>query len=204
MHFGKYNFNKPEHDVQLWICDVQEIFSGKLLNEEYFFFIVKLLAEFALIVGLTIKVTEQYPEKLGPTHCDLRKILPSDQRYIGKTKFSMTQCLQCGPEPPKDEYRPQYIALCGIEAHICIYQTAMDLIELNHKVIIIVDGVTSQRRFERDEAFKTFYSHPKIMTMTFESFVYAFMKDKEHPKFKEVLCLVKKLAREYPHGGDEF
>jgi len=186
---------------ELWICDVQEIFSGKLLNEDYFFFLVKTLAEFAQITGMKIKVTEQYPERLGPTHPALKAVLSHvEVEYLAKTKFSMVT--DEGRNDPVAN--PTYIVLCGIEAHICIYQTAMELKAKGYTPVIIVDAVTSQRRFQRNEAFKAFYADPHILTMTFESFVYAFMEDKNHHKFREILGLVKKVSLEYPTGGDEY
>lgn len=101
----------------------------------------------ANILGLPVITTEQYPKALGATVPELREVLPASSSIVAKTRFSMltpevSELLQQKPLISQ-------VLLCGIEAHVCVLQTTLDLIESGYEVHIITDAVSSQRVGDR-------------------------------------------------------
>jgi nicotinamidase-related amidase len=80
--------------------------------------------------------------------------LDPNQKVFAKKKFSMVDepILQYIEQEASFKGRKQAV-LYGIEAHVCVLQTALDLIEKDYEVHIVADGVSSQRKFDRDVAF---------------------------------------------------
>eukprot|EP01130_Rhizamoeba_saxonica_P016208 TRINITY_DN744_c0_g1_i2.p1 TRINITY_DN744_c0_g1~~TRINITY_DN744_c0_g1_i2.p1 ORF type:complete len:113 (-),score=24.28 TRINITY_DN744_c0_g1_i2:99-437(-) len=82
------------------------------------------------------------------------------------------------------------VVLFGIEAHVCVQQTALDLKERGLNVHVLVDGTSSQRSFDRKYAFKRLENSGVILT-TSESVLFELLKDSTHPKFKEISKILK-------------
>ena len=82
------------------------------------------------------------------------------------------------------------IILYGIEAHVCIQQTALDAMEAGYNVHLLVDGVSSQRELDRSIALKKLEISGVIMTTT-ESMIFELMRDQQHPNFKLILPTLK-------------
>ncbi len=101
-------------------------------------------------LALPIVVTEQYTKGLGPTLPSLRDALGSDYRPLEKMSFSC-----CGDKPFLAELEKtgrQQILVCGIEAHVCVYQTAIDLLDQGYRVYLVADAVGSRAAANRDLA----------------------------------------------------
>ena len=80
--------------------------------------------------------------------------------------------------------------LFGIEAHVCVQQTTLDLLERGYNVHLVLDGVSSIREHDRNVAIKRL-SEAGAVTTTSESLIFELMRDAKHPKFKEVLEVIK-------------
>ena len=141
----------------------------------------------ATALSIPVITTEQNPTRLGSTVAEL--CLPSPA--IPKTRFSMltNEVLRT----LSDE--TCHVVLCGIEAHVCIAQTAHDLLREGFKVHIVVDGVSSQRRGDRAIALSALASAGAQLTST-EAVAFALLGDAAHPSFKEVQRLVMTHSRE--------
>ena len=86
----------------------------------------------------------------------------------------------------------QSIILCGVETHICILQTALDLLRHGFTVYIVRDAVASQRLFDHDTAIQRLTSlSNKIILTTVESIIYELLQDARHPSFKSILAIIK-------------
>jgi len=146
---------------------------------------IKLIKTFK-ILGFPILITEHV--KLGDT---LSEIKVFSDRIIKKSSFS---CLRCD-----DFYRefkrinPRRVVLIGIEAHICVLQTALDLIGEGCEVYVALDCIGSRREFEREVAVMRMIQEG-VKVCTSESVIYEFMETSEHEKFKDVLEIVKEYA----------
>ncbi|KAF9954471.1 Isochorismatase domain-containing protein 1 [Mortierella alpina] len=113
---------------------------------------------------------------------------------ITKTKFSMYV-----PEVVEELKGVKTVVLFGIEAHVCILQTAMDLLENNYDVLVLVDGVSSTNAFEIEPALNHIKSAGGFVT-TSESVLFQLIGDSNHDKFKAVSDLVKR-TRETTAGN---
>ena len=112
----------------------------------------------------------------------------SNVSIIPKTKFSMYV-----PEVEsklKENTNLAHILLCGIETHVCVYQTATDLIEKGYNVHIVVDCVSSQREADRAVGIAKLQSIGCQLT-TVEMALFELLGDAKHENFKEVSNVVK-------------
>ena len=111
-----------------------------------------LMVQAAEELHVPILVTEQSPKKLLETSTALRKALPEHTPVFEKTSFTMIT-----PEVSdqlNDMEQLKSVVLLGIEAHICVFQTALDLLELGYDVHIVTDACSSQRDMDRLVAFE--------------------------------------------------
>ena len=130
---------------------------------------------------------EQIPDKLGPTIPELAKLLP-EQSPIAKSAFSC-----CGePEFMKalDESGRKQILVVGIEAHICVYQTAMDLHEAGYDVEVVADAVSSRTKQNKNIALDKLGKAGVGITCT-EMALFELMKTADAPQFRSVAKLIK-------------
>jgi len=171
----------------LVIVDVQEKLISFMSRESLLVNnLVRLIKSFAAL-KIPIILTEQYPEKLGNTIKDLATLLNSPT-IISKKSFS------CWPEKDfqnlvKSWNRPNII-LAGIETHVCVYQTAMDLIGNSYNVHLVADAVSSRSDLNKEIAVQRMINEGVKLTST-EMSLFELLKIAEGTTFKEVLKIVK-------------
>jgi nicotinamidase-related amidase len=142
----------------------------------------------ANILGLPIIATEQYPKALGSTVTELKDVLPASASIIAKTRFSMIT-----PEVHdllKQKSVVSQVLLCGIEAHVCMLQTTLDLLESGYEVHIVVDAASSQRTTDRAAGLHR-AAQSGAFLVTSEMALFQLMQDATAPKFKEISKLVQ-------------
>ena len=109
----------------------------------------------ALALNVPILASEQYPKGLGPTVPLLRGLLP--EASVGeKEHFSCVQAACFEGKPGADA---AHVVLCGVEAHVCVLQTALDLSAANRKVFVVADCVGSRKPADRDIALVRMRDH---------------------------------------------
>ena len=145
------------------------------------------LASAARLLDVRCVLTEQYPQGLGPTAAELAELLPPAH---AKTAFS---CLGCGPvaalvDAPAPRVRA--VVLCGFETHVCISQTALDLLARGTWVFIAVDAVAARHAIDHETALRRLESAGAILTTT-EGILFEWLRDAAHPQFKAVQALVR-------------
>jgi nicotinamidase-related amidase len=179
------------NEAILVVVDVQEKFMPVLFEPQRLVSACQLLIGGAKILGLPILVTEQLPEKLGPTVTELREVLGSDYRPIIKAEFSAFA---------NESFRRTFAAtertqliLCGIEAHVCIRQTALDALALGYEVFLVEDAVSSRYEFLYRSGVQSCVEAGAKRTNA-EAVLFELMATAEHPQFREVQNLVKSLA----------
>lgn len=155
------------------------------------------LLKAADVLDIPIFATTQLRAKLGDTCPELRLDTPDGfktKAHADKSRFSMytpevRQALEAlGPEKRE-------CAIVGIESHICVTQTTLDLLANKHKVYIIADGVSSCNREEIPIALARLRSEGAIVT-TSESFLYELMGDAAIPEFKAMAGVVKEFGKQ--------
>jgi len=177
-------------NTALLVCDVQERFRPLIHKMETVINTTKFMTSVAKELNFPIVATQQYTKVFGPTVKDAF----ADPKDIGtlapvfdKKLFSMMteDCYQHLKTLNKTSY-----LLVGIEAHVCLQQTALDLLEEGHDVHIIADGVSSQQSYDREMALRRMESCGAYLT-TAQSAAFMLMGSADHPNFKAVSKLVK-------------
>jgi len=128
----------------LLVIDVQEKLLALLPDRERLLLNLNFLLDAAALFGIQVQATEQYPRGLGATVPELARRLPS---RLDKLAFSCCAL----PEVPRRfwEAGRTQILVAGIEAHVCVLQTALDLLRRDFEVYIAIDAVSS--RFASDK-----------------------------------------------------
>lgn len=147
---------------------------------------IKLIKGFKTL-GLPVYFTEQYPKGLGPTSVQVKEAL-EDAKAIEKMSFS------CSGAPGLfDELQStkiEQIVLCGVESHVCVMQTALDLIATGFQVHVAADAVSSRREFDFNIALNRMRSNGAEVSLT-ESVLFELLEVCGTDQFKAVSKLVK-------------
>ncbi|PMB69767.1 Isochorismatase domain-containing protein 1 [Beauveria bassiana] len=153
-------------------------------NPAIFVVTTEKLLDFAAAASVPVRATTQTTAKLGATVPSVAAHLTTAP--IDKTRFSMVV-----PEVMADLAPGSQIALVGIEAHICITQTALDLRDAGHAVYVIADGVSSCNRQEVVVALDRLRAERGVVVTSSESWMYECLGDAGHPAFKPLITIVK-------------
>lgn len=148
----------------------------------------RLLRSFKLL-ELPVICTEQYPTGLGSTVPELG-VADHDIPVFDKTKFSM--CLPPIEKIIKDK-EVKAIVLCGIEAHVCIQQTALDFLEAGMDVHLVVDACSSRSMTDRMYAFERLRDAGAFLT-TSEAVILGLAGGSCHPSFKQLQKIIWESA----------
>ncbi|KAJ8600048.1 hypothetical protein CTAYLR_001823 [Chrysophaeum taylorii] len=169
------------------VCDIQERFRDVIMGFESLVRSSSFLVRSASTLGVPVVVTEQYPKVFKKTVPD---VLVPEAKVFEKTRFSM-----CTDEVKAhlETLECEAVILCGLEAHVCVLQTTLDLLELGIAVHVCADAVSSQREFDRSVALKRLADSGAAIS-TSESLVFQLVGDAAHPNFKALQPLIKENA----------
>lgn len=174
-------------DSVLVVVDLQPTFLTPIYEAERVLARSKFLCQAARLLGVPILATEQYPERMGGTEPSLLEHLDS---IFGKKAFSCLGSEEFNAALAAVE-RSQ-VVLCGIETHICINQTAHDLLTEEFEVFLATDAI-SARTAEMHKTGVRRMRDEGVVASHSESIVYEWMESADHPAFRDVLKLVKGL-----------
>ena len=139
------------------------------------------------ILGLPILVTQQYTKGLGETIDEIKSVI-NDFKYIEKKDFS------CLDEPVFAEKLAlsgaKNVIICGIESHVCVLQTAIDLKEAGYTPVVVFDCVSS-RSFDNIDLAAERFRYEGILMTSLESILFELTRSAGAPGFKEISKLVK-------------
>lgn len=148
-----------------------------------------ILLQAATLLDIPITLTEQYPQGLGATDESLRARLPAGQAAICKTCFSSAGADDFNARIDSHAGRHQLI-LAGMETHVCVLQTAMDMLGRGYQVFIAEDAVSSRSEANRQNALARLRTAGAVLSNT-ESIVFEWLRDAKHPQFKAISALIK-------------
>jgi len=139
------------------------------------------------LLDIPVIVTEQNPAGLGSTLPEIMSLLPDIEPI---TKFDFSCCKEEAFLRKLDEQKRSQIILCGIETHICVYQTAVELADMDYEVQIATDCVSSRTINNRDTALSRMELEGIMPTST-EMILFEILGTAKHEKFKEISALIK-------------
>jgi len=174
-------------ETALIIIDVQEKLFEKVEDKDRIADSICRLIRFANILGIPIILTEQYPEGLGPTINRIRELVPN-VKPIEKIEFS---CMASREFRRRlSEINVKNLVLTGIEAHICVAQTAIEAITSGYRVYVVYDAISSRHREDKAIAVERMKQHGVYM-VTSEMLMYEVLRRAGTREFKEILELVR-------------
>lgn len=192
------------NDCQLVLVDYQARLMPAIARGDEVLQRTELLAGLAHLLDVPVWGTEQAPERLGPLAPSLRSrcrqvfaktafdacdsgllaALRAPARPAGNAR-SLPKHLQKPPAPPR-----QTIVLAGCETHVCLLQTALGLVEQELDVWVVTDACGSRRDRDRDAALDRLAANG-VELVTAEMVGFEWLRDAQHPRFREALALLK-------------
>jgi len=169
----------------LVVVDVQEKLIGAICDRELVVSNSVRLVRGAEILGMPYWATEQYPRGLGETISELRELIP-----VRPAKLAFHAC--AAPQILEQLYGRQirHVTLAGIEAHVCIAQTALELINLGFRVQVAADAVGSRSKFDWEFALRRL-EHAGVVVSTTEAVLFEWTETADRPQFKAISELIK-------------
>ena len=155
------------------------------------------LMRLADLFSVPVVLTEQYPKGIGPTETSIRATydaLATPKFFLEKTAFGC--CGDSGFETLLQQARPglplakRQIVVAGIEAHVCVMQTVLELLASGHEVHLCWDAISGRGDDYRKHALERMAAAGATLT-NHESVAFEWARDKNHPQFKALSALLK-------------
>lgn len=155
------------------------------------------LMRLADLFAVPVVLTEQYPKGIGPTEASIRAAydaLGTPKFFLEKTAFGC--CGDAGFEGLLQQARPglaparRQIVIAGMETHVCVMQTVLDLLASGHEVHLCWDAVSGRGEEYRKHALDRMAAEGATIT-NHESVAFEWARDKNHPQFKALSALMK-------------
>ena len=181
-------------DTALLVIDVQDKLLPFIPNHAAMVRNIAFLIDGAQLLQMPVTATEQYPKGLGPTTAELARRLPERP---DKTAFSC-----CAIPSVVDGFRraarPK-VVLAGIETHVCVLHTALDLLSLDFRVYVAADAVAGRFALDHDIALRRMERAGAILT-TAETALFEWVGGAGHSQFKAVSQLVQERMKALKGG----
>ena len=174
-------------DTFLLVVDVQDKLARVMHEKEALFESLRKIIKGAQALDIPILWAEQNPKGLGPTVPEVAELL-ADHEPISKLCFSCcgnTRFLQA-----LRRIERRQVLVVGIEAHVCVYQTAMDLVDLGYEVQVVADAVSSRTEGNKQLGLERIRVAGGSLTSV-EIALFELLKVAEGKRFKEILKVVK-------------
>ncbi|KAL8340312.1 hypothetical protein RB601_006414 [Gaeumannomyces tritici] len=202
----------------IFVCDIQEKFRNAIWEFDKVVLTAQKVLKAAQVLSIPIYATTQNRARLGATVPELDRLLaaagPLTREHSDKTRFSMwtpsvqhalardlsssststtTTNTNANAPPPPPPPPTASVAIVGIESHICVTQTALDLLRAGHRVHVLADGVSSCNREEVPLALARLRAEGAVVTSS-EAWLYEVVGDAAAPEFRAIVGLVKESS----------
>src|SRR4051794_1485939 len=165
----------------LAVIDIQERLAAAMPAREAVVRTTGILLEAAGRLGIPVLITEQYPKGLGRTVAELEPRVPGGAVRVEKTAFSGCGALAIS--------RPQ-VVIAGMEAHVCVLQTALELAAEGREVFVVADAVCSRTEANSANALARMQAAGVIVTNV-ESVLFEWLRDAKHDHFRDISKLIR-------------
>jgi len=174
-------------NAALVVIDVQEKLMRVIHERDALVAQLEKLIQGIRALDVPIVWVEQNPQGLGPTVSAVAQHL---EGIAAISKLSFSCCGTHEFADAVDKLARHQIILCGIETHVCVYQTAMDLIQFGHEVEVVADAVSSRTPRNKATALRKLERAGVGITST-EMLLFELLQAAEGPAFKQILRIVK-------------
>jgi len=169
------------------VIDIQERLFPAMFEKEMLLKNALMLIQGLSALKLPLLITQQYTKGLGETIPEIKSVIP-EFSFIEKRDFS------CCDEPAVIEklkdLKTKNIIICGIESHVCVLQTAVDLKDAGLNPLVVMDCVSSRTK-ENIELAKERFRKEGILMTSYESILFELTRSSTAPEFKAISKLVK-------------
>jgi nicotinamidase-related amidase len=169
------------------VVDIQERLVPAMEESEMLIDNCKILVEGLQILGLPLLVTQQYTKGLGGTVPEISSLI-KDFKPIEKREFSC--CDEATVIDKLQELGAKHVIICGIESHVCVLQTAVDLKDAGYVPVVVMDCVSSRSLGNVDLAAERF-RYEGIMMASCESILFELTRSSAAEEFRAISKLVK-------------
>jgi nicotinamidase-related amidase len=177
-----------KNKTALIVVDVQEAFRDVIKKFKKTAKRVATAVEGFQILGIPVVVTEQYPKGLGKTAKEIAEVLGEGTAIFEKTAFS-----SCGASAFLDKLSSLKVTqavLCGLETHVCVNQTAHDLLDHGIQVHLLLDAVCSRSNVNKRAGLEKMFASG-VVPSSVEMALFELMRDARHEQFKQIQALIK-------------
>ena len=174
-------------NTTLLIIDIQGNLAHLMHGKELLFKNVQKLIKGIQILGIPILWVEQNPQGLGPTIPEIANILSNIQPI---SKMSFSSCGNEGFLQTLNALNRKQVLTAGIETHVCVYQTAADIVDIGYEVQVVTDAVSS-RSVENKEIGLQRMRDSGVTLTSVETALFELLKVAEGEQFREILKIVK-------------
>jgi len=174
-------------DTALIVVDVQERLMPSIVDRHRVIANSAILVRMATELGMPHVVTEQYPRGLGRTVQDITSAMADQSRRIEKTRFSAVIELV---QQQLDGWNRGTVLLAGVEAHVCVLQTALDVLAGGRQCFVCSDAVSASQHDQIPHAIRR-WERAGAVTTGVLSAMYELLGDARHEAFEACLELAK-------------
>ncbi len=177
-----------QDNAQLIVIDMQEPFLRNIFEQERVIANVSALIQGATVLRLPIVSTTQYAERMGGVAPDIQKLLPPLHSPFDKLTFSS----YASPAFVSEVQRAgrKQVVLCGVESHICVCQTALEMTAAGFQVHVAVDAVSSRTEANWRLGIDKMRQGGVLMSSV-ESALYEMLHEAGTPEFRDILKIIK-------------
>jgi nicotinamidase-related amidase len=169
------------------LIDVQEKLFPHMDQKEDLLRRCSILIRGLKVLGLPMMITEQYPRGLGKTIEALAALMEGE---VVKEKISFSCCDEPSFIKMLELQRRHTVIICGIEAHVCVMQTVIDLVALGYHAVVVADCISSRNPEDKRVAIERMRSEGAVIT-TSESILFELAQVAGNDEFKAISKLVK-------------
>ena len=175
------------NNVTLLIVDIQGNLAHLMHGKERLFKNVQKLIRGIQVLGIPVLWVEQNPQGLGPTIREIAEILCEIKPF---SKMSFSSCRNEDFMQALKALNRQQVLIAGIEAHVCVYQTAADLVEIGYEVQVVADAVSSRNLADKEIGLQKMRDSGVSLTSV-ETALFELLKVAEGEQFREIIKIVK-------------
>ncbi|MFH1213676.1 MAG: hydrolase [Candidatus Neomarinimicrobiota bacterium] len=171
----------------LVIIDVQPKLLSVMYNYPLLLENLKKLIRGAQVLDVPVIFTEQYPDGLGRTHEEIASLLAENQPI---TKMTFSCCSEDNFMTELRKSNRDQVIVCGIESHICVYQTCRDLVDKKYEVHLVTDCISSRKPENTNLAVRKLEAFG-VHSTSVEMALFEMLKDASNDIFKKIAKIIK-------------
>lgn len=181
---------RPDQTALL-VIDMQERLMPTIAQRERITANAAILLRMAGVMGMPYLVTEQYPQGLGRTVDAVSRAMADQSRRVEKTRFSA--CVEIVHDQLL-AWRRGTVLICGVEAHVCVLQTTLDLMATGRQVFVATDAISASQTDQIPFALERMTRSGAVLTGVMSA-MYELLGDSTNPAFSACLEMAKAVAR---------